>query len=639
MKKFDLRQFVLLLVPLLLILGVALLFLYSTHAGNSRTLISQKARNNVRLADIMLSHELGTVISDLQFLAEMHEASAFLDREQREDEVRSLVLFAEKKKVYDQIRYLDITGMEMFRVNYNAGAPSAAPLDSLQFKGGRYYTAEGLKLMKEDVYISPFDLNKERGQIERPLKPMIRFVTPVFDSQGNRRGLVILNYLGKKLLEVFDKVSNRGDDIMMLLNEAGYWLRCQDPANEWGFMFEDRKDRVFQARFASAWRTISGQKEGQFLDQAGLFTFSTLCLPDVIPKSTVLNPMHEAGCWKIVSQVPAAAFYASERAYAARLAMVGGPLALLLTAACAILVYLRSRSHRAEQSIIEQNTSFARFVPQEFLRLLGKGNLRDVDLTTNVQCEMTVLFSDIRSYSTLSEGMTSQEVLGLLNDYFGTVSKPISEHGGFIDNFIGDALMALFPQAPEDALHAAVSMRHGLRELNDRRREDGGVPVRSGVGLHFGDITLGTIGSHSRMQSTAIGDTVNLASRIESVTKAFKVDIVISDSVYHRLKNPDEFLLREIDTVRVKGKQEPVTLYECFNADPEDISKCKAATMATLRRGLTLYKAGDFDQALDAFTECAEACPEDSIPPIYITRCHTMKRISPGDGWAGISTL
>lgn len=178
----------------------------------------------------------------------------------------------------------------------------------------------------------------------------------------------------------------------------------------------------------------------------------------------------------------------------------------------------------------------------------------DVELSTSVQRDITVLFSDIRSYTSLSEDMTHLEVFGFLNDYFVNASRPVGEHAGFIDIFIGDALMALFPRSPQDALEAAVQMRRDLREFNNQRREKGMPPVHCGYGIHYGGVTLGTIGTYDRMQTTAIGDTVNLASRIESVTKTFKVEIVISEDVYNRLPNPGAFLLREIDTVRVKGK-------------------------------------------------------------------------------------
>lgn len=304
-----------------------------------------------------------------------------------------------------------------------------------------------------------------------------------------------------------------------------------------------------------------------------------------------------------------------------------------------IVCRLRQKNREAQLSIIEQNTSFARFVPGEFLSLLGKGNLADVELSTSVQREVTVLFTDIRSYTKLSEGMTPQQVFTLLNDYFVFASKPIEDNGGFIDVFIGDALMALFPRSAEDALSAAVAMRRELREFNAERRATGAKPVHAGYGLHFGEATLGTIGTHRRMQTTAIGDTVNLAARIESATKAYKAEIILSGTVYDLLPEPDAFRLRRIDTVRVKGKQTPVALYECFDADPPDTARRKQDTLPLFDEAMQDYAAGRFEAALEKFTACAEACPEDGVPPLYVKRCATLARIPPGDDWAGVSTL
>lgn len=637
-RAFLIKQGVLILVPPLLVLS-ALFFLYCNYSKQSQAITGVRVKNNVRIANRMLSRELAAVVSDLQFMADCHEADEVFHGELAEAEAGSIALFIAKKNYYDQVRYIDITGMEIFKAVYNGGYSRVASAGELRFEGNRYYVAEGLKLIHGELYISPFELQTSGGEVEQPIKPMIRFVTPVCDRNGARRGMVVIDYLGQKLFELFDKVPDRVDDRMMLLNKDGYWLRCENPENEWGFMFDDRRDRTFQTRFPEAWNTIASSMNGQFLGEEGLFTFDTICLKDIIESSKTENREHEAGCWKVVSLVPREVLLAPQRQYAARLGLFGGPAALFLAAAGLFLAHMRNKNRLAEQTIIEQNTSFSRFVPKEFLRLLGKGDLQDVELSSSVQRDVTVLFSDIRSYSTLSESMESREVFQFLNDYFKTVSGPVATNHGFIDIFIGDALMALFPRSSEDALRAAIAMRRDLVDFSREKQKEGAPEVHCGYGLHFGEATLGAIGTYERMQTTAIGDTVNLAARIESVTKAFKLDIVISDSVYGRLPDKKEFLLREIDTVRVKGKHEPVVLYECYNGDPEDLAACKTGNLALWEQGLGYYKVGEFDEALEVFTALAEACPKDSMPPIYIRRCNTLKRIPPGDDWAGISTL
>lgn len=639
MRIAFIRQFICLFAPLLLLLGGGLFFLYSVHDQRERATNDESAWSNVRMADRMLRMELAEAISDLQWLATCQEAVSAVDGAMTAGEMFSLIQFMRNKRLYDRIRYMDITGMELFRVSYNDGEPYVARPEALGFLGNTDYMAEGLKLMAGDIYISPFDLQAAGGRVERPLKPVIRFATPVTGSGGARKGLVVVNYLGRHLLDVFDNISGNRPDCLMLLNDSGYWLKCPKPEKEWGFMLEDRRAQTFQAAHADAWAYMKDRNDGQFMGALGLYTFATIRLAEVIVSNSASRPEHAAGSWKIVSFTPRDGYSAQQRRYAAELAFVGGIGALFLAAVSLFVVHFRQRSRTAELSVVERDASFARFVPTEFLRLVGKGSLMDVELSTCVQQDLTVLFSDIRSYTTLSEGLTHLEVFSFLNDYFVHVSGPVTENGGFIDIFIGDAFMALFPGAPDDALRAAVAMRRDLHRFNEERRGLGMPPVHCGYGLHFGGVTLGTIGTPERMQTTAIGDTVNLASRIESVTKVFKTEIVVSQDVYSRLADQEAFGLREIDTVRVKGKHEPVTLYECYDADPPELAACKAATGPTLAEALALYKKGDFDAALERFTACAEACPEDSIPPIYVKRCSTMKRIPPGEGWAGISTL
>jgi len=639
MRISTLKQVALVLGPLLLLFYVGLFFLYCSNQQKTRTIIQERALNNVRVADQMLRRELRDVVADLQYLAGAHEAAAAVKGQMSRQDRHGVLLFMDRRQVYDQVRFLDITGMEVFRADYNAGRPAVARRRELQFKGNRYYVAAGLKLMFGDIYFSPLDLNVERGVIETPRKPMLRVVTPVNNDQDERVGLVVLNYFGHHLLDVFSSVPVPLDDTMMLLNEEGYWLKGPTPDDEWGFMFEDRKDRTFAARYPEAWKRICEEGEGQFLDKAGLMTFATLRLADAVPACRIKTCEHSAQQWKIVSLVGNEAYSRDSYRYAGNLALIGGPGTLFLAAISLGMVHFRRKSMSAEESVIRQNKSFARFVPTEFLRLIGKGNLQDVELGTSVQRQVGVLFSDIRSYTTLSESLGSHQVFDFLNDYFVFVSEPVTANRGFIDIFIGDALMALFPVSAEDALKAAIQMRLDLRVFNDARRSEGQPPVHSGYGLHWGEVTLGTIGSFERMQTTAIGDTVNLASRIESVTKSFKMEIVLSDSVYSRLREPEAYLLREVDTVRVKGKHEPVTLYECFDADPEPLARGKAGTRDLLAEAMVLYKAGSFEAALEKFRACAEACPEDSLPPIFIKRCNTLIRIPPGEDWAGVSTL
>jgi len=315
------------------------------------------------------------------------------------------------------------------------------------------------------------------------------------------------------------------------------------------------------------------------------------------------------------------------------------PVIILIAIGCLMVAKANNQRDIADRLKKQQADSFNLFVPHEFISLLDKDNITSVRLGDRIEKEMTVFFSDIRSYTKLSESITSIELFNFLNSYFKQINPCVKNNNGFIDKFIGDAIMALFPQKPEDALRAAIEMKHQLDIYNKGRGRAGYDPVRAGFGLHHGMLTLGTVGSEIRMNTTVIGDAVNLASRIESLTKIFKIDIILSNAVYNKLNNPAEFNLREIDNVRVKGKQKTVVLYEAFDTDLPEIIEKKNEALPIFDKALNNYKAGKFEKAMEQFEQCRKICPEDHIPSIYIKRSNTMLRVPPGPNWTGVSTL
>ena len=229
-------------------------------------------------------------------------------------------------------------------------------------------------------------------------------------------------------------------------------------------------------------------------------------------------------------------------------------------ATAAVTHTIRDRIRRTTERITETAESFSRFVPHEFLTFLGKEHVEQIRLGDQVQREMTILFSDIRSYTTLSERMTPQQNIDFLNSYLMSVGPIIRKQGGFIDKYIGDAIMALFPGSPDEALSAARGIFIQLEEYNALRAASGEEPIAVGVGIHTGTLMLGTIGEENRLDTTVISDAVNIASRLESLTKEHGVKVLISRETRDRLTL--DVPLREIGRVPVKGRSEPVELFE-----------------------------------------------------------------------------
>lgn len=203
-----------------------------------------------------------------------------------------------------------------------------------------------------------------------------------------------------------------------------------------------------------------------------------------------------------------------------------------------------------------------RFVPEEFLKFLGKDRITDVQLGDQVQQCMTVLFADIRSFTTLSETMTPPENFNFLNTYLGYMEPVIRNHGGFVDKFIGDSIMALFDENPENAIDAALEMHRRLPDFNRLMQQFGRKAISIGAGIHTGSLMLGVVGGEGRMETTVISDSVNLASRLEGLTREYQAGVIISETSLNKLSNKEKYDYRLLDTVQVKGRKEAVSIYE-----------------------------------------------------------------------------
>jgi adenylate cyclase len=215
--------------------------------------------------------------------------------------------------------------------------------------------------------------------------------------------------------------------------------------------------------------------------------------------------------------------------------------------------------------------SFERFVPRKFLGVVAPDGIEKIQVGNYSTRTITILFSDIRGYTSISESSTALEMFELLNEYLPEMGAAIDAHGGFIDKYIGDAIMALFDDDHTDgALRAALAMRERLDAYNARRKSAGKIPFDIGIGLHRGEVVMGTVGFSQRIDSTVIGDPVNLASRVEGLTKQYGVAILVTEAVKAAIEDPDAFHLRVVDrAAKVKGKDEAVVLYALEKQPPD----------------------------------------------------------------------
>lgn len=289
--------------------------------------------------------------------------------------------------------------------------------------------------------------------------------------------------------------------------------------------------------------------------------------------------------------------------------------------------------------ISQMNEAYSRFVPNQFLEFLGKENFVDIQLGDQVQKEMTVLFSDIRGFTELSEELTPKENFDFINHYLGYMEPVIRRNNGFIDKFIGDSIMALFHESVDDALDAAIEMRKTLQQFNSDRIDLGQVPIDSGIGIHTGNLMLGVVGGEGRIDGTVISDAVNLASRLEGLTKVYKTSIIISEDSLIKLNNPGRYNFRFLDIARVKGKKEAVYIFEVLDGEPEEMRILKTGTKALFGKGIEAYKNREFKEALEIFTEVVKINPLDAAAAFYINRCKNITGKQLPDDWTGIEVF
>lgn len=243
---------------------------------------------------------------------------------------------------------------------------------------------------------------------------------------------------------------------------------------------------------------------------------------------------------------------------------------------------------------------------------------------------MSVLFADIRDFTTLSEQMTPEENFRFINGFLSRMEPIVAENQGFIDKYIGDAIMALFSHGADDALRASIDMLRSLHRYNQHRSTrnsqgsdsiDHRLPIEIGVGINTGRVMLGTVGGRNRMDGTVISDTVNVAARIERMTRLYNVNLLISHYTFMQLENPMGYAMRVIDRVQMKGKSLYVSVYEIYDADPPALRAAKAATKTQFESGLLLYFQGAYSDAAEVFRRCLEQCPEDNVAKVYLERC------------------
>ena len=262
-----------------------------------------------------------------------------------------------------------------------------------------------------------------------------------------------------------------------------------------------------------------------------------------------------------------------------------------------------------------------------------------------VRVPATVLFSDLIGFTTLSEKADPEALVSQLNEYLSGMTSVVFSNGGTLDKFIGDAIMAVWgnvrsfgmAQDAKNCARAALGMRRELRQLNQKWREEGRMGLGMGIGINQGEVVVGNIGSHERMDPTVIGDSVNLASRLEGLTRIYGVDILVGASAAELAR--DEVHLRSVARVQVKGKSKPVDVFTFIGARNEEIDPEFLKWLETYEEGLEKFRARDFTDAKILFSRFLEFYPDDLLAKMYLDRALDYEQAPPDEAWEAVEVF
>lgn len=310
-EKSVFRFFLIYFMPLFIILLFILIGLIVGDFLRTSKLINANEKLQINIIKKTLTQDLAEIGPDLRILMQSENFQDYLAQpgpKTKKDLEKTFSLFANYRRVYSQIRFIDINGAEKARVDFSNARLIHVPESQLQNKSARYYFKESIMLERGDIFVSPLDLNVEHGQVEKPFKPVIRFATPVYDSNNNKRGIIILNYLAQRMLGHFDEMLDGTWGHIDLLNQDGYWIRSHIKERNWGFMLQ--KEERFQDIHGEAWLTIRAKEKGYINGKKGLYNFVTINPLATMRESIRFIPefgkiIHQSDdrVWKIVSDV------------------------------------------------------------------------------------------------------------------------------------------------------------------------------------------------------------------------------------------------------------------------------------------------------------------------------------------------
>ncbi len=550
-KQLVLRTGINFILTFSLITAILLSIYFTTFKTEQAAL----EKDEIRLLNLQSKYiiaDMNNIISDLIYITKNHELKNMLEPEMSFNREaigylsNDFLEFSSSRELYDQVRFIDPNGMEIIRVNFNYNNPSIIDKPELQNKAHRYYFKETIALNRGEIFISPFDLNIEEGKVEYPIKPMIRFGTPVFDRRGRKRGIIILNYLGDRTLNRFRSFSKARESTGLLVNSDGYWLKGPEEEIEWGFMFRKGKDYTITHSFPLGGEIILSHQEGQIETDEGLFTYKTLypliTLKNIeknyVTDSRIKSGLARSYYWKCISYIPREVLYSRRYYWKSVITLLLSLIGVILWIVFWKLSKANLSRNRAENELItaKENAEKANMAKSHFLANMSHEIRTPMNAISGLAqlCMRTELTDKQKDY--LNKILRSSRLLlGIINDILDfskiEAGKLELEENEFNLEDVFNNLSELILQKAEEkgvVMHITISEDVPLLLIGDPLRLGQVLLNLANNAIKFtsqGEITISTqtvfINTNSLVLQFAIKDT-GIGMTEEQLTRLFK---------------------------------------------------------------------------------------------------------------------
>jgi class 3 adenylate cyclase len=560
------------------LLLVSYLF-FQTDSQHRILMARDEEAHAVDMRRIAVGKSLSSDVSDLLLLADLSGLRNFLLDDtptHRADLTRELVAFLRQRETYGRVSVVTPAGATVVSVMRNGGDPRVLPTDAL----GSADALDGLRETADcgvgTLLVSAMDLRTENGTPVLPREPVMRLGIALRRAGGAMASTLVLDVLGASLLQSLAEAHPEASSMSMLLDQSGYWIQGANPASEWGSVVPGCRDVGFQYSFPTEWERIATTGAGQFETRNGLFTYTAIypgmeveaaaCGPSGSPHAESLGTGAEIR-WTIVSHVPRSGVL---------LTMHGGLSGLLVSSGFGLIAIglgswilaqrtLRSRElrHRVETENRLLSSTLGRYLPPE----ISARMLRDPSRYNKLGGEMqhvAVLFADLRGFTGFSETRSPDVVVAALNRALTELTSPVLGHRGILDKYMGDGLLAFFEPAPApaDAARRAVAAAREMQTAFARLRRETALETLGdlglGIGISIGQVIVGNIGSEEVMNYTIVGDTVNVAARLQTAAEAGQ--ILLTEAVYELVR--EDLSAMPVQSLTLKGRRQTVNVYQ-----------------------------------------------------------------------------